>query len=65
MKTIIFYGASDDLIEIYGIKGADEYPIRAIAESAKAELSQPFIVGDRLKVYAIYVWMLAFFYRPG
>ena len=54
MQTAIFYGASDDLIEIDGIKGADEFGIDPIAEGKKADLSQSFSIGGKLKVYAIY-----------
>lgn len=49
MKTLIMYGASDDLIEFEGIPGADGFP--AYSDS---DLKDSFIVGGVLKIYAIY-----------
>lgn len=58
MKTVKFYGASDDLVEIEGIKGEDEFYFHPTCESEKGiGLSQAFLVGSGaggLKVYAIY-----------
>ena len=54
MQTARFYGASDDLIEIEGVKGADEFGLKRWCEDRKVEVSQPFILGGKLKIYALY-----------
>jgi hypothetical protein len=51
MQTAIFYGASDDLIEIDGVKGGDEFGAWFNSE----ELMQGcFVLGGVMKIYAIY-----------
>ena len=54
MQTAIFRGHSDDLIYVTGIKGADEFSLSPISESDKVDVSQPFVIGGKMKIYAIY-----------
>jgi hypothetical protein len=56
MQTAKFYGASDDLIEVEGVKGADEFT--ALADGPFAAV---FNLGGKMRVYAIYdgCWMFA------
>lgn len=49
MQTAIFYGASDDLIEVEGIKGADEFNI-----VADGPWIATFGIGGKLVVHALY-----------
>lgn len=49
MQTAIFYGASDDLIEIEGVKGGDEFGI-----FAKEKYVAAFNLGGKMRVHAIY-----------
>ncbi len=51
MQTAKFYGASDDLIEIEGVKGADEFG--AYNSSSGNVVNATFILGA-IAVYAIY-----------
>lgn len=51
MKTVKFYGASDDLVEVEGIPGADEFWCdTTCAPFAYAT----FVVGGKVRVRAIY-----------
>ena len=52
MQTAVFYGASDDLIEIEGIKGADEFGMPF--SDTRIDVSFPFVLGGVMKVYALY-----------
>lgn len=49
MQTAIFSGASDDLIEIEGVKGADEFNVIADGPYIAA-----FNLGGQMRVHAIY-----------
>jgi hypothetical protein len=57
MQTAAFYGSSDDLIEVEGVKGGDEFG----AYSGAGILHGMFNVGGKMRVYAIYdgCWMFA------
>lgn len=51
MKTMTMYGASDDLIEIGGVPGADEF----YAEGLGDDLVQgSFILGGRMRIRVLY-----------
>jgi len=50
MRKITFYGSSDDLIEIEGAPGADEY----YADTDREEPEGRFIVGGKILVMALY-----------
>lgn len=56
-KLIVFSGGSDDLIH-YAIEGKEEQEINVISDDL---IIASFIVGGKLRVYAIYdgVWMFA------
>ena len=61
MPIVAFYGASDDLIEIEGVKGADEF---AVTTAANDKIAGEFILtgGDgQIRIIAIYdgVWSFA------
>src|SRR5687768_10910779 len=49
MQTAIFYGASDDLIEIEGVKGGDEF-----GGNWDSRFDGVFNLGGKMRVYAIY-----------
>ena len=49
MQTAIFYGASDDLIEVEGVKGGDEFNV--ISDDTCVAI---FNVGGKMLVYALY-----------
>lgn len=49
MKTAKFYGASDDLIEVEGIKGENEF-----TASADGPLAASFNLGGKMRVHAFY-----------
>jgi len=51
MQTAVFYGASDDLIEVEGVKGADEFGAYV---GGAAGIHATFNVGGKLRVHAIY-----------
>ena len=59
MQTVTFYGASDDLIEIDGINGADEF----YSDGDEKTYQGVFNVGGQLRVFALYlphgVWSFA------
>jgi hypothetical protein len=48
MQTAVFYGASDDLVEIEGVKGADEFNVYDTPRDAT------FNLGDRIRIQARY-----------
>jgi hypothetical protein len=50
MATAIFYGASDDLIEVEGVKGADEF---TALDSPKGPVGS-FVLGEQIRVRAYY-----------
>lgn len=52
MRTAVFYGASDDLIEVEGVKGADEFPTADM--NGPAGLAGSFVLGGRLRIRAFY-----------
>ena len=61
MKTVTFYGSSNDLVEISGIEGADEF-----GNYTDSTLVASFVITipdetERLRVYAIYdgTWSFA------
>ena len=54
MQTAKFYGHSDDLIEVKGVKGADEFSLSPILRSEAVDIGQPFVLGGQMKIYAIY-----------
>ena len=51
MRTAIFYGASDDLIEVEGVKGADEF---TAAFDGPAGLAGSFVLGGKIRIRAFY-----------
>lgn len=53
MKTVSIYGSSDDLIEIEGIKGANEFGLSG-ETCEEIDISRPFVIGGKMKIYAIY-----------
>ncbi len=57
-QTAVFYGASDDLIEVDGVKGADEFCNDGATDGI---IAAKFNLGGKLRVYAIYdgCWMFA------
>lgn len=57
MQKAIFYGASDDLIEVTGVKGGDEFN----AYGSKDGIHAKFNLGGKMRIYAIYdgCWMFA------
>lgn len=54
MQTAVFYGASDDLIEIDGVKGGDEFGANDLAEGRGVSILGKFILGGKMMIYAIY-----------
>lgn len=51
MQTAVFYGSSDDLIEVSGVKGANEF----YADNANdSRIMGVFQLGGKMRVYAIY-----------
>jgi hypothetical protein len=52
MQTAIFYGASDDLIEVEGVKGADEFS--AWLKNDEGVVAGSFVLGGKIRVRAIY-----------
>lgn len=50
MQTAIFYGASDDLIEIEGVKGADEFGPSTDRQPYMAS----FNLSGKMRVHVIY-----------
>lgn len=56
-QTATFYGASDDLIEVEGVKGGDEFS----ASAGDGLVQAKFNLGGKMRVYAIYdgCWMFA------
>jgi hypothetical protein len=57
MQKAIFYGASDDLIEVKGVKGEDEFG----AYNGDDLIHGVFNLGGKMRIYAIYdgCWMFA------
>jgi hypothetical protein len=51
MQTATFYGSSDDLIEVSGIKGAKEFYADGTDDS---RIAGAFNLGGKMRVYAIY-----------
>jgi hypothetical protein len=51
MQTAKFYGASDDLIEIEGVKGADEFNVYNRDENLH---HGSFNLGGKMRIHAIY-----------
>ena len=51
MRTVSFYGASDDLIEVDGIPGADEF---AALDQSPEGMAGSFVVGGKIRVRAYY-----------
>ena len=49
MKTAKFYGASDDLIEVEGVKGADEFNVVAAGPHIAS-----FNLGGKMRIHALY-----------
>lgn len=55
MKTLSVYGSSDDLIEMEGIEGADEFNPKGFRDSDDIMASFDVVSGvDGLRIYAIY-----------
>lgn len=51
MQTAVFYGASDDLIEVEGVKGGDEF---GAYRSDGSRYHGSFNLGGLMRVHAIY-----------
>lgn len=49
MQTAVFYGASDDLIEIEGVKGGNEFGIFKVGPYIAA-----FNLGGKMRIHSIY-----------
>ena len=52
MQKAQFYGSSDDLIEISGVKGGDEYTISSDETNGKTITS--FNLGGQMRIHVIY-----------
>lgn len=50
MQTAVFYGVSDDLVEVEGVKGADEFGVYA----TESRYRGCWNLGGRLRVHAVY-----------
>jgi hypothetical protein len=51
MQTAVFYGCSDDLIEIEGVKGGDEF---GCYRSDDNPVRATFNLGDKMRLWCIY-----------
>jgi hypothetical protein len=51
MQTAIFYGSSDDLIEVDGVKGGDEFNAYTPGDNCYAG---SFNLGGKMRIHAIY-----------
>lgn len=51
MQTAVFYGHSDDLIEVEGVKGADEF---GAYQSGDSRYHGSFNLGGHMRIHAIY-----------
>lgn len=49
MQTAVFYGASDDLVEVEGVKGEDEF-----TAPGNGPYMGAFNLGGKIRVHAIY-----------
>lgn len=55
MLTAVFYGASDDLVEVEGVKGSDEFACGWHPSNHRGPgVVAQFNLGGRLRVFAIY-----------
>lgn len=58
MQTAVFYGASDDLVEVEGVLGGDEF---GVYQSGNGRYHGSFLLGGEMRVHAIYdgTWSFA------
>lgn len=49
-QTAVFYGSSDDLIEVEGVKGADEFGVYV----SDGRYHGSFNLGGQMRIHAIY-----------